>query len=58
MAKGFSVGGAAVSEKHAGFIINKGNATASDVKNLMEYVSNKVLEQFGVKLESEIKYID
>ena len=56
--KGFSVGGAAVSEKHAGFVINKGNATASDVKNLMEYVSNKVLEQFGVKLESEIKYID
>lgn len=55
--KGFSVGDAAVSEKHAGFVINKGNATAKDVRALMEEVARRVLEQFGVKLESEIRYI-
>lgn len=55
--KGFSIGGAAVSEKHAGFVINKGNATAKDVRALMEEVARRVLEQFGVKLESEIRYI-
>ena len=56
--KGFSVGGAAVSEKHAGFVINKGNATANDVKKLMKSVSDIVFDRFGVRLESEIRYID
>lgn len=56
--KGFSVGGAAVSEKHAGFVINKGNATANDVKILMKSVSDIVFDRFGVRLESEIRYID
>ena len=56
--KGFSVGGAAVSEKHAGFVINKGGATAADVKNLMKEVADRVFERFGVRLESEIRYID
>ena len=56
--KGFSVGGAAVSEKHAGFVINKGGATAADVKKLMSEVSDRVYEKFGVRLESEIRYID
>ena len=56
--KGFSVGGAAVSEKHAGFVINKGNATARDVKELMRIVADKVYERFGVRLEREIRYVD
>lgn len=55
--KGFSVGGAAVSEKHAGFVINKGGATSADVKKLMNEVADRVFEKFGVRLESEIKYI-
>ena len=56
--KGFSVGDAAVSEKHAGFVINKGNASAADVKALMEQVKDKVFRKYGVLLESEIRYID
>lgn len=56
--KGFSVGGAAVSEKHAGFVINKDNATAKDVRELMDRVADIVFEKFGIRLESEIKYID
>ncbi len=55
--KGFSVGGAQVSEKHSGFVINKGNASAKDVIALMEQVSDKVEQQFGVRLEPEIKRI-
>ena len=55
--KGFSVGGAAVSEKHAGFVINKGNATAKDVQELMNKVSDIVFDKFGIRLESEIKYV-
>ena len=56
--KGESVGDAAVSEKHAGFVINKGNASAEDVKSLMERVQKCVFEKYGVMLESEIRYID
>lgn len=56
--KGFSIGGAQVSEKHAGFIINKNNATANDVKDLMDEVKARVFDKFGVMLESEIRYID
>ena len=56
--KGFSVGDAAVSEKHAGFVINKGNASAADVKALMEQVREQVSQKYGVILESEIRYID
>jgi len=55
--RGYSVGGAQVSEKHAGFIINKGNATADDVCKLMEHVRNKVYELNGVWLEPEVKII-
>ncbi len=55
--KGFSVGGAQVSEKHAGFIINRKNATATDVIELMEKVKNIVLEKTGVTLEPEIRVI-
>lgn len=56
--KGLSIGGAAVSEKHAGFIVNNGGATANDVKALMKEVADRVYERFGVRLESEIRYID
>lgn len=53
--KGFSVGGAQVSEKHAGFVINKGDATARDVMDLVEYIQKKVKEDSGVDLEPEIR---
>lgn len=53
--KGFSVGGAAVSEKHAGFIVNTGDATCADVLALMEHIQRTVQRQYGVLLEPEIK---
>ena len=55
--RGYSVGGAQVSEKHCGFVVNKGGATASDVVKLMNDVRNKVMEEFGVELEPEVKMI-
>ena len=53
--RGFAVGGAQVSEKHCGFVINRGGATAADVAELMRRVVDKVEEQFGVRLEPEVK---
>jgi len=53
--RGFQVGGAQVSEKHCGFVINKDQATAADVAELMKQVSAIVKEQFGVELEAEVK---
>ncbi|AMW33693.2 UDP-N-acetylmuramate dehydrogenase [Fervidobacterium changbaicum] len=53
--KGYQIGGAQVSEKHAGFIINKGNATASDVLKLIEFIKGKVKEHYGVDLETEVE---
>lgn len=55
---GASFGGAQVSEKHAGFIINKNNATSDDVVKLMRLVRKSVFEKFGVLLEPEIRLID
>lgn len=55
--RGYQVGGAQVSEKHCGFVINKGNATAADVCGLMKDVQEKVQEQFGVTLEPEVKFL-
>ena len=55
--KGLSVGGAQVSEKHAGFLINKGGATAGDILTLMEQVKRRVREQTGVELEPEVRII-
>ena len=55
--KGYTIGGAKVSEKHAGFIINTGNATAQDVLDLAKYVTDKVYEKFGKKIEFEIKFL-
>lgn len=53
--KGLTVGGAAVSEKHAGFIVNLGGASAADVTDLMELVKVRVYDKFGVMLEPEIE---
>ncbi len=55
--KGFSIGGAEVSSKHAGFIINKGDATAADIYSLIKAVQDKVDEMFGVRLEPEVKML-
>ena len=55
--KGYTIGGAQVSEKHAGFIINRGNATASDVLALVEHIKKVILEQFGCALECEMIYV-
>jgi len=55
--KGLTVGGAQVSEKHAGFIINRGGATCADVLRLMEQVRETVLRQAGITLEPEIKIL-
>lgn len=53
--RGFQVGGAQVSEKHCGFVINAHEATAADIVSLMDQVSGRVREQFGVVLEPEVK---
>ncbi len=55
--KGFAVGGAQVSEKHAGFVVNRGGATCSDVLRLMEQVQEKILREFGVELMPEVRII-
>lgn len=55
--RGFQVGDAQVSEKHCGFVINRGKATAADVIGLMEEVQKRVLETSGVRLEPEVKII-
>ena len=53
--KGFQVGGAAISTKHAGFAVNLGGATATDVRSLLSQVSDKVWEQSGIRLEPEVR---
>ncbi len=55
--RGYQTGGAQVSEKHCGFVINKDHATAADVCRLMKNVRDKVKEQFGVTLEPEVKFL-
>ena len=55
--RGFRVGGAQVSEKHCGFVINRGGATARDVLELVEHVREEVKRQFGVELELEVKLL-
>lgn len=55
--KGHSIGGAEVSEKHAGFVINKGNATAKDILDLIEYIKKNVYEKFNIEIEEEIEII-
>lgn len=55
--KGFTVGGAQISEKHAGFVINRGGATAQDVVRLAEEVRERVFREHGVQLEPEVRFI-
>lgn len=55
--KGASVGGAQVSEKHCGFVINTGEATAADVRNLITYIQDEVERQFSVRLEPEVIFL-
>ena len=55
--KGFRIGGAEVSTKHAGFVINRENATSDDVLRLIDHIKNEVYQKFGVMLECEIKII-
>ncbi len=55
--KGYSIGGAQVSEKHAGFIINKGNATAKDILDLIKYVQDTVMEKYGKAIEPEVRIL-
>ena len=55
--KGFSIGGAAVSEKHSGFVINKGGATAKDILDLIAHIQSEVKKQFGVDLHPEVRII-
>lgn len=55
--KGYAVGGASVSEKHSGFVVNNGNATAADVVKVIEHVRETVKKYNGVELETEIKFL-
>lgn len=55
--KGYSVGGAQVSTKHAGFVINKGGATTADILHLIEHIQKTVYAEKGVHLQTEVKYI-
>ena len=55
--KGFSIGGAKVSEKHANFIVNTGKATSADVKDLINHIQNVVKDKSGIFLEREVLYI-
>lgn len=56
--KGYTIGGACVSEKHAGFIVNRDNASFSDVRKLIQHIKDSVYEKFGVALETEIKILE
>lgn len=56
--KGFTVGGAQVSEKHAGFVINKGGATTADILELIRRVQEIVYTEKGVQLQTEVLYIE
>lgn len=56
--KGFSIGGAQVSEKHAGFIINKDNATAKDVRALSDHIKAKIFEIHGIHIENEMIFVE
>ena len=55
--RGYQVGGAAVSKKHAGFVVNVGGATAADVRAVIAHVQDEVERQFGVRLEPEVRFL-
>ena len=56
--KGLTIGGAQVSEKHAGFIVNKGGASASDILSLIDIIKEKIYKLYNIEIECEIKYIE
>jgi UDP-N-acetylmuramate dehydrogenase len=56
--KGFQVGGAQVSDRHANYIVNRGTATASNVKAVIEAVRERVLAEFGIELQLEVRIIE
>ena len=56
--KGYSIGGAKVSEKHANFIVNYNNATAEDIKNLIDYIKEKVKEKYNIDLKVEQEFVN
>jgi UDP-N-acetylmuramate dehydrogenase len=55
--KGFQIGGAKISEMHGNFIVNAGNATAKDVLDLIQYIKDKILHLYGIKMETEVEII-
>ena len=55
--KGYTIGGAQVSEKHAGFIVNTGNATAKDILDLIKYVQKQIMEKYGKAIEPEVRIL-
>ena len=55
--KGYKIGGAQVSEKHSGFVINAGGATAADVLALIEHIQKTVKDKFGVEMKTEVKML-
>lgn len=55
--RGYSIGGAQVSEKHCGFVVNKGCATTKDILDLIAHIQDTVFRKFGVRLETEVKYL-
>ncbi len=55
--KGYSIGGAQVSVKHSGFIVNTGNASARDIIDLIQYIQDTVFDNFGVRLETEVRVV-
>ena len=55
--KGYKIGGAQVSEKHAGFIVNTGNATAKDILDLIKYVQKTIMEKYGKAIEPEVRIL-
>jgi UDP-N-acetylmuramate dehydrogenase len=55
--RGFSIGGASVSEKHCGFVINHGNATSADILEVISEVQERVYNRFDIKLEPEVIYL-
>ena len=56
--KGYTIGGAQVSEKHAGFVINRGSATAEDIKSVISHIQKTVKEKFDVSLECEVEFVE
>ena len=55
--KGYKIGGAQVSEKHSGFVVNTGNASAADVRALIEHIQKTVKDKFGVEMKTEVKML-